>query len=95
VFFIVFYIFFLYGYTRHIFTYFIFVSSVAGGHHLELGASWIHGILGNPLYEMALSHKLVDINHQPKPRNVVALTETGQRVPFRLVQVTRKFLIGF
>ncbi|CAG0918602.1 unnamed protein product [Notodromas monacha] len=57
-----------------------------GGHHLELGASWIHGILGNPLYEMALSHKLVDINHQPKPRNVVALTEAGQRIPFRLVQ---------
>ncbi|CAG0892689.1 unnamed protein product, partial [Darwinula stevensoni] len=56
------------------------------GHHLELGASWIHGVLGNPMFELALSNKLVDINYQPKPHHLVALTEQGTRVPFHIVQ---------
>ena len=28
---------------------------------IELGAHWIHGILGNPLYELAVSNNLVDV----------------------------------
>ena len=32
-----------------------------GGSKIELGANWIHGILGNPLYELAVSHNLVDV----------------------------------
>ena len=32
-----------------------------GGTKIELGASWIHGILGNPLYELAVSHNLVEV----------------------------------
>ena len=31
-----------------------------GGTKIELGASWIHDILGNPLYELAVSHNLVE-----------------------------------
>ena len=26
----------------------------SGGSKVELGAHWIHGILGNPLYELAV-----------------------------------------
>ena len=32
-----------------------------GGTKIELGANWIHGILGNPLYELAVSNNLVDV----------------------------------
>ena len=32
-----------------------------GGSKIELGANWIHGILGNPLYELAVSHNLVEV----------------------------------
>ena len=34
---------------------------IQGGTKIELGANWIHGILGNPLYELAVSHNLVDV----------------------------------
>ena len=37
------------------------VSLFKGGTKIELGANWIHGILGNPLYELAVSHNLVDV----------------------------------
>src|ERR1700743_2923530 len=29
-------------------------------HRIELGANWIHGIMGNPIYDLALRHKLID-----------------------------------
>ncbi|XP_054165495.1 peroxisomal N(1)-acetyl-spermine/spermidine oxidase-like isoform X2 [Oppia nitens] len=29
-------------------------------HRIELGANWIHGIMGNPIYDLALKHKLID-----------------------------------
>ena len=37
------------------------LSLFKGGTKIELGANWIHGILGNPLYELAVSHNLVDV----------------------------------
>ena len=37
------------------------LSLFEGGTKIELGANWIHGILGNPLYELAVSHNLVDV----------------------------------
>lgn len=52
----------------------------------ELGANWIHGILGNPMYEMALVNNLVDIVHAPKPHKVVAVTEDGNQIPFPVLQ---------
>ena len=53
-----------------------------------MGASWIHGVLGNPLYELAASKGLVDIVQTPKPHNVAAVTEEGKRIPFNVLQVS-------
>lgn len=53
---------------------------------VELGANWIHGVLGNPIFELAISHGLVDILQAPQHRRVVALTEDGKQVPFETLQ---------
>jgi len=52
----------------------------------ELGANWIHGVLGNPMYEIAMANNLIDIIHVPKPHKVVAATEDGKQVPFKTLQ---------
>lgn len=52
---------------------------------LELGANWIHGVLGNPVYELAMQNSLVDIMQIPKPHKVVAATEFGKQVPFAIL----------
>lgn len=41
-----------------------------GPEKVELGANWIHGVLGNPIYELAMQHGLVDIMASPKPHKV-------------------------
>ena len=65
------------------------ISTVSiGGAKAELGANWIHGILGNPIYELAASHRLVEIGQPPKAHNVAATTEDGRRVPFSILQET-------
>jgi len=64
-----------------------FVFTVLAKHRMELGANWIHGVLGNPLYEIATANGLIDIVHVPKPHKVVAATEEGKQVPFQLLQV--------
>lgn len=53
----------------------------------ETGANWIHGVLGNPMYEIAMAHGLVDIISTTKPHKVVAATEDGKQVPFSVLQV--------
>lgn len=60
---------------------------MTGGRRMELGANWIHGILGNPIYELASSHGLVDIIQENKPHSVVATLPDGRRVPFHILQV--------
>ncbi|KAG8238977.1 hypothetical protein J437_LFUL013959 [Ladona fulva] len=55
-------------------------------HKVELGANCIHGVLGNPTYELAIANGLVDIVQNPKPHNVVAATEEGRRVPFHILE---------
>ncbi|XP_076053754.1 spermine oxidase isoform X2 [Oratosquilla oratoria] len=55
---------------------------------MELGANWIHGVLGNPIYELASTHGLVDIIQENKPHNVVATLPNGKRVPFQILQET-------
>lgn len=47
-----------------------------------MGANWIHGVLGNPIFEIALQNGLVSIVNVPKPHKVVAATEQGYQVPF-------------
>ncbi|KAJ8960628.1 hypothetical protein NQ318_013920 [Aromia moschata] len=56
-----------------------------GSERVELGANWIHGVLGNPVYELAMQHGLVDIVSPPKPHKVVAATEQGKQVPFAML----------
>lgn len=57
-----------------------------GNEKVELGANWIHGVLGNPVYELAMNHGLVDIMQTPKPHKVVASTEKGKQVPFTVLR---------
>lgn len=64
----------------------LLVLSFPGGAKAELGASWIHGVLGNPLYELAVSKGLLDLVQTPKPHNVAAVTEDGRRLPFNVLQ---------
>lgn len=59
----------------------------SGDQQIELGANWIHGVLGNPMYELAMANGLVDITHRPKLPNIVATTVDGVKVPFKLLQV--------
>lgn len=56
-----------------------------GNQKVELGANWIHGVLGNPVYELAMQYGLVDILQMPKPHKVVAATESGKQIPFPLL----------
>ncbi|XP_034131173.1 peroxisomal N(1)-acetyl-spermine/spermidine oxidase isoform X2 [Drosophila guanche] len=53
---------------------------------IELGANWIHGVLGNPIFELAMQHGLVSVVNVPKPHKVVATTEDGHQVPFSILQ---------
>ena len=36
-----------------------FLVLFSAGNKAELGANWIHGVLGNPLYELAVAKGLV------------------------------------
>ncbi|XP_050443690.1 spermine oxidase [Adelges cooleyi] len=58
------------------------------GQQVELGANWIHGVLGNPMYELAMANGLVDITHRPKMPSIIASTTNGSRIPFSLLQET-------
>lgn len=49
------------------------VQIPVGQERVELGANWIHGVLGNPVYELAMQHGLVDIMAAPKPHKVSPL----------------------
>lgn len=51
-----------------------------------MGANWIHGVLGNPMFEIAVAHGLVSIVNVPKPHKIVAATEDGKQVPFGILQ---------
>ncbi|EDW24128.1 GL23965 [Drosophila persimilis] len=53
---------------------------------IELGANWIHGVLGNPIFEFAMQQGLVSVVNVPKPHKVVATTEDGHQVPFSILQ---------
>ncbi|XP_055603802.1 peroxisomal N(1)-acetyl-spermine/spermidine oxidase-like [Uranotaenia lowii] len=57
-----------------------------GSQKIELGANWIHGVLGNPMFELAMQHGLISIINIPKPHKIVAATEDGKQVPFQVLQ---------
>lgn len=52
-----------------------------------MGANWIHGVLGNPMYEVAMANGLIDIVSVPKQHTVIAATEDGHQVPHPILQV--------
>lgn len=62
------------------------ISINMGAEKIQLGANWIHGILGNPMFEIAMSNGLIPIVNIPKPHKVVASTEDGKQVPFTILQ---------
>ena len=63
------------------------ISIEMGAQRIELGANWIHGVLGNPIFELAMQHNLIDILQTlPQNRKVIALEESGKQVPFEVLQ---------
>ncbi|GIY76951.1 spermine oxidase [Caerostris extrusa] len=62
------------------------VSIPLGEDQVDLGASWIHGVLGNPIYELAVSNRLINLTNDQDPHAVVATTEEGKRVPISVVE---------
>lgn len=72
------------------------IVSINMGHNkVELGANWIHGVLGNPMYEIAMANGLIDIVQVPKPHKVIATTEDGKQVPFQTLQEIYEAYICF
>lgn len=63
------------------------ISIEMGSQRIELGANWIHGVLGNPIFELAMQHNLINIlQTTPQNRKVIALIENGKQVPFEILQ---------
>lgn len=58
----------------------------SGDQKVEVGANWIHGVLGNPMFELAMAHGLIDIICAPKPHKVVAAMEDGKQLPFSVLE---------
>lgn len=71
------------------------ISIPLKNHKVELGANWIHGVLGNPIFEMAMSNNLVNIINIPKPHKVIAATEDGKQVPFGVLHETHEAYVCF
>ncbi|KAF4518404.1 hypothetical protein B566_EDAN002057 [Ephemera danica] len=55
------------------------VGIETGMNHLELGANWIHGVLGNPMFELAMGAGLIDIVQSNHPHTVIAATQAGKQ----------------
>ncbi|KAL7034696.1 hypothetical protein ACKWTF_008063 [Chironomus riparius] len=55
--------------------------------YLIKGANWVHGVLGNPIFELAMQHNLINLQQTaPQSRKVIALTDNGKQVPFETLQ---------
>ncbi|KAI5646016.1 flavin containing amine oxidoreductase domain-containing protein [Phthorimaea operculella] len=71
------------------------ISIPMKNHKVELGANWIHGVLGNPIFEIAMANNLVNIINIPKPHKVIAATEDGKQVPFGVLQEIHEAYVCF
>lgn len=71
------------------------ISIPMKNHKVELGANWIHGVLGNPIFEIAMANSLVNIINIPKPHKVIAATEDGKQVPFGILHETHEAYVCF
>lgn len=71
------------------------ISIPLKNHNVELGANYIHGVLGNPIYELATANGLVNIINIPKPHKVIAATENGKQVPFGVLHEIHEAYVCF
>lgn len=71
------------------------ISIPLKNHNVELGANWIHGVLGNPIFEIAMANNLVNIINIPKPHKVIAATEDGKQVPFGVLHEIHEAYVCF
>ncbi|XP_041980141.1 spermine oxidase [Aricia agestis] len=71
------------------------ISIPLQNHKVELGANWIHGVLGNPIYELASANGLINIVNVPKPHKVIAATEDGKQVPFGVLHEIHEAYVCF
>ncbi|XP_026748758.2 peroxisomal N(1)-acetyl-spermine/spermidine oxidase [Galleria mellonella] len=71
------------------------ISIPLKNHNIELGANWIHGVLGNPIFEIAMANSLVNIINIPKPHKVIAATEDGKQVPFGVLHEIHEAYVCF
>ncbi|RVE44839.1 hypothetical protein evm_010494 [Chilo suppressalis] len=71
------------------------ISIPLKNHSVELGANWIHGVLGNPIFELAMANSLVNIINIPKPHKVIAATEDGKQVPFGVLHEIHEAYVCF
>lgn len=71
------------------------ISIPMKAHSVELGANSIHGVLGNPIFEIAMSNGLVNIINIPKPHKVIAATEDGKQVPFGVLHEIHEAYLCF
>lgn len=64
---------------------------------VEFGAQWIHGIIGNPICDIALANRLVDpllpepasqASIQGKRYTVTGITEFGSKIPLDIIEET-------
>ncbi|XP_043225185.1 peroxisomal N(1)-acetyl-spermine/spermidine oxidase-like isoform X1 [Amphibalanus amphitrite] len=53
---------------------------------LQLGAMWIHGVLGNPIYELAVRSGLIKSIQDQPVHSLMACREDGRPIPFHIVQ---------
>lgn len=71
------------------------ISIPMKNHKVELGANWIHGVLSNPIFELAMANNLVNIINIPKPHKVIAATEDGKQVPFGVLHEIHEAYVCF
>ncbi|XP_061714451.1 peroxisomal N(1)-acetyl-spermine/spermidine oxidase [Cydia pomonella] len=71
------------------------ISIPLKNHEVELGANWIHGVLGNPIFDIAMANGLVNIINIPKPHKVIAATEDGKQVPFGVLHEIHEAYVVF
>ncbi|XP_013193705.1 peroxisomal N(1)-acetyl-spermine/spermidine oxidase [Amyelois transitella] len=71
------------------------ISIPMKNHNVELGANWIHGVLSNPIFELAMANSLVNIINIPKPHKVIAATEDGKQVPFGVLHEIHEAYVCF
>ncbi|CAG2100453.1 unnamed protein product [Medioppia subpectinata] len=65
-------------------------------HRIEIGANWIHGILGNPIYDLALRHRLIDQLAQTSGKHLVeARAMNGAKVDINLLEEVYRTYVYF